>query len=254
MDIFLNSLLYGPILWIVLKIIDKILDILIHKVFFTWIYNILKNYYKILKSNTKPINTNFIFSTTFDEKITIDEMKKRINNIFNNHLSEYIKEVSFSNISWWENDTLCKISLFYSDFLFNIQIKNKQGNFDLSNNNNSCINGLTILFNSKYTFGQFTDYIISINALIRVFENLFNESFSIKTTSNGNFEIEPIKREYNIEQWIKRENLDITTTLKSRDNIIITLYPNKSEIVFPYLIIDKKIISSLKNIILFYYL
>lgn len=59
--------------------------------------------------------------------------------------------------------------------------------------------------------------------------------------SKGTFVITPIKGELTLDQWIKKENFDVSMLLKSKEQILVDFYADKAKLTTPHLGIDSTI-------------
>jgi hypothetical protein len=260
-DLFEIGFLTAIGAWFFMYIFDKLLKYAIDKVFFTWIWNYIKRWVRILMTRANPIETEFVFSIVFnEEKIndSVDKFKQIIQSIS----EEYRDRLNFSDITWKENNIFSLFSIRYNDKSYIINIRRKISyNNDMINvykynmeTINFLVNGLTFSIKSYFPFYYIDKNILALNSINNIFKEEFKKYYTIQNYSKGNFIISPIKLKFNVDDWIKDKTFEASLFLKSKEDIIINLYPKKAEIIFPDILMDNKVSEYLQEVVLNYYL
>jgi len=248
---------------VLLKIIDIILEQLLNKTIFTRIWTLLSKNLKKFLTRFKPIKTYFQFRVQF-EPCEINTIKESIVRLFSSISEKYPELVGFSSIMWDDDNIACSVNVNYNEreFRMNICIDTEYHDFDPEEELLRPYKKGTFVFSDSvafsievvFPFHMLDQTLLALSAFTSLLKEGLTEHFSITKFSKGMFTIAPIKGDFTIDHWVKEKQFDVSLLLKAREKVLVNLYPEKAEIIFPTLQIDDKASEYLKGTLLNYYL
>ncbi len=223
------------------------------------IWDLIERKIKIFLSRERTIKLELLFSLSYFED-NVDNVKHNIIKSFQEIPKKFDKKILISDGTWSNDNTLTKQNVSYEGikYEYEIQIKTllNSNNVMLEKEENMLLKSdslLTkIIYDTKYKY--LDDSLNTLSANITIVKEIFNYYLDVRNYGKGNLIISPINPKFKIDNFIKPSKGKIGINLEMGTNIVINLYEDKAEIIFPNLLIDHTVMQYLNEIILYYYL
>jgi len=251
---FIFILIIKLIKWIAEKFFNRIILGFIDN-----IWNLIERRIKIFLSRNRNIKLELLFSLSFYEDDVVN-IKNKVIHSFQEIPKNYDKNIIISEPTWSSDNTLVKQNIIYeginydyeihinSSYDFNNEPIKKENNIIMKSDSLST----KIIYDTKYRY--LDDSLNTLSSNITIVKETFSYFLGVKNYGKGNLIISPINPKFKIDNFIKSNKFQIGINLETNENIIIDLFKDKAEIIFPNLLIDHTVIQYLHEIILYYYL
>lgn len=262
----LISLLYGALGTLggilLLKIIDVILEHFLNKTLFSRIWTTIARSIKKFQTRWNPIIMRFQFRVELEPNEPM-KVKEDLIKLIGFLSEKYKGQITFSPLTWTDTDRMGSVNTTYNqrEFRIDMHISSEYRDYELEREVFKTTEEVFEISNSvafsievNFPFKSIEPMLLSLTSLTNFISKQLEKILPVIGFSKGLFTIAPIKADFTMNHWIKEKQFDISLLLKARENILVNLYPNKAEIVFPTLQIDEKVSEYLEATILNYYL
>lgn len=262
----LISLFYGALgilgTIVLLKIIDVILEHLLNKTLFGRIWTTIAKSIKKFQTRWNPIVMRFQFRIELESSEPM-KVKEDLIKLVNSLSEKHRGQIAFSPLTWTDTDRIGSVNTTYNqrEFRIDMHISSEYRDYEPEREVFKATEEVLEISDSvafsievNFPFKSIEPMLLSLTSLTNFISEQLKETLSIVGFSKGLFTIAPIKADFTMDHWIKEKQFDVSLLLKARENILVNLYPNKAEIVFPTLQIDEKVSEYLEATILNYYL
>ncbi|MFQ6056758.1 MAG: hypothetical protein ACE5J3_12340 [Methanosarcinales archaeon] len=245
--------IYGALgvigIYIGARVIDVVAKHFIDRAIFGPFWNYIKQRVKILFTHAKPISVEFQFKIRTNP-MPLNNIKTSIKNAL-----EYVKEENKNRIkadplTW--NDKYGNVNLSFGKWTFKLSMSFLE-DYELIGQNNNITN-IAFSIDVNFPFSSLSNVVLDLSAITGFIRHAILREIPNAKFSKGTFVITPIKGELTLDQWIKKENFDVSMLLKSKEQILVDFYADKAKLTTPHLGIDSTIAQYLRAILLNYYL
>lgn len=113
--------------------------------------------------------------------------------------------------------------------------------------------GVTITF--QFEFGQLKGSMIDLMLFARFFRDAVTDLLPVRSVTDGRFVVTPIDNDLTLDEWIKKEQFDVSLLLESQDQrSSVEFHGNKAVISSPHTDVDDKTVEYIRATLLNYYL
>jgi hypothetical protein len=257
------TLSYGALATILSLALLKIIDMLLEKFYSitvfgnAWLWLSIK--FKQLFTRLKPIRIRFEFSTAIESTKT--EKVKSSLDFLSTAISKK-QQISISPLAWSDDNSVGTSNIQYHDKDFFLKVSTSQlatspilieQEEAFLNSDLMSTEDIAFDLESRFAFYELEEMLLNLGTLLNLIKEELKESLLVSHFSNGIFTLETTKGKINIDKAIKEKDFEVSLVLKSKDKFTIKLYPTETQVMFPSLQIDDKVLEYLRFVILHYY-
>jgi hypothetical protein len=249
-------------LWFGTKIVDAIAARLVNEKIIEKVFNRIVRRIKIFRTRGDPVSATFSLSFTPEQDLTVSDAIDKLEIGFNRAEQASNGKISIESQHLDESDRDGKVEIHYSDATeaFNIDVDiiqdpdsiRQMNSVDPANIKVGSI-GLDIEF--RFPFHLLEDTLFNLGSLVNYLEDGFNSEIR-GSFSDGSLVISPVEDGLTIDDWIEKEQFDISLllTTEGEDRTEVEFFPDRAVVKSNQREIDAQTVQYTKELLLNYYL
>lgn len=261
-DLSLQLLGAGAIVYIAQKFIDTLTSHIFDKKIFYPIFKSIKREWKILKTNAKPVKATFSLSYTPEQDLSISSTVERLKRTFHKVEKSSNGKITINDEYWSVSERRGKVEFHYSDqresFTVNIDLVRDTGSVKAipsGDPDEVKVGSIGLEIGFKFPFKQLEDTLFNLGSLISYLEGGFDGQIR-GNFSGGRFVITPVNTDLTIDEWVEEEQFDISLLLatEGKDRTEVEFFSDRAVVKSNQREIDAKTVRYMRELLLNYYL
>jgi len=241
---------------------DWILRNLFDRKVFEPIWSGAKRRYKSWRTKHNKITADYEFSIYLDSNLPEDAPREVTDDLLESVRSKSSGDFEIREEKWSNDDHEVDVTVLY---------KNRADPFELTLNFvpdpdrmnvqssdtgfNPSIGSIGVSTTFRFEFGNLRSSIIDLMLFARFFREAAKELLSVRSMTDGRFVVSPIESDLTLDDWIKKEQFDVSLLLESEDRRnSVEFYSDRAVISSPHTDVDDKTVEYIRATLLNYYL
>lgn len=244
-------------IWFGLKTVDIVLKKAIDKALLSSIYNRIKRKLKAIYTKKEKIESTLEFSSYLREDVEPSEIDDRVSKLESEISDVGGGRLEIEEILQNRTDEKHKLKIkSESGGVYDVElrfIRSMEPSVDNTVAETVESIGVSIVFDSS--FGNLEREIIGLSALLNHLQEAIGTVFDVRKSTNINFVIKPVESKLTLDQWIQKEQFDISLLLRSDSgDRSVEFLGDRAVISSPSDQVDRKTAEYVKEAVRNYYL
>lgn len=242
------------LLWLFFKAIDRALLWFFNEKVFAKLVSKVKKKAKALWTKRDHIRADFEFSADIDREITVREGKEKTDQLLEILQRECNGE--FEKTEDWEKSEMerrIRISPAEQDKPYIVDL-----NFVPDPTDHGTLDAplSSIGVHIEFAFGDLRGAIIDLTSFANFLKKALRQTYSVVHMSNSRFVVSPIDNDLTLDDWIHKQQFDVSLLLQSPENErrSVRFYGDRAEITSPHENVDDATVEYIRATLLNYYL
>ncbi len=245
---------------VVTTTIDYILQSLFEKKAFEPIWSGAKRKYKSWKTKRNKITADYEFSVYLKKDLPADAPRETAAEILNSISERSNGDFYVIDKKWSDDGNELDIRVRYKDkkdpyemTLNFIPGGSERGPFDTVHDHSIASIGVNITF--RFEFGKLRSSMIDLMLFARFLQASISDELKMRSITNGRFIVSPIENDLTLDEWIKKEQFDVSLLLESEEGrSSVEFHRDKAIISSPHTDVDDATVEYIRATLLNYYL
>ncbi|EJN61575.1 hypothetical protein HSB1_06160 [Halogranum salarium B-1] len=246
-----------------MKLADQILLRAINQRVFATAYSHIRKRIKAFLTRRDKIKSDLQFSVYLqpDDAYRVNSCDKYVDQLTANINRLSNGEAKVEDVKWDTSQTEADLQVSYASSRspYNIRL-NFIGEvppdttaFDSHKDAKISSVGVTVEF--EFAFAKLKSSIIDLSGLVQTIQESLSAMFPIRTVTNGRFVVYPLENDLTLDEWIQKEQFDVSLLLESDDQKrSVKFHGDRAEITSPNTKIDNETVEYIRATLLNYYL
>lgn len=249
----------GFLLAIVLTaVIDQVVQKLTDRKLFAPMWGWAKREYKTVVTKRKKIAADYEFSIYLESELSADSPRKVVPEILDRVVAASDDDFEVVEQKWSDDDREADIKVKYANRTdpYEITLNFIPGTSEpMSTGFDRSISSVGVSVTFRFEFGKLRSAIIDLMLFARFLQNAAQECLPVKEITDGRFVVSPIANDLTLDDWIKKDQFDVSLLLESEDGrSSVEFYSDKAVISSPHTDVDDKTVEYIRATLLNYYL
>jgi predicted HAD superfamily hydrolase len=238
----------------VIKIIDFATRRAINRAYFSEIWGWIKRKIKIILSKHRKIKCKYEFSVYIEDLDSKSSRKDVVDNVFSNVKERSKDSVEIDSNRWNSGNNTVHVKHTYmgksAPYETTLRfVEPIEADKSLSKKDSI---GVSIQF--SFEFARLRNEIIDLSGFVQILQDAISEELGSSEFTEPQFIVSPIDADLTLDDWIKKEQMDISVLLESSDtDRSVRFYPDKATIKAPHSKIDDQTVEYVRATVLNYY-
>lgn len=252
----------GASIWFGTKVVDAIAVRLVNEKIVSNIVQRVLRKIKIIRTRGDPVSATFSLSFTPEQDLTVLEATNKLETGFQSVEQASSNKISIESQHWNEDDRDGKVEIHYSDateaFIIDIDIVQDPGSIRRSDSiepANILVGNIGLDIEFRFPFYLLEDTLFNLGSLVNYLEDGFNSQIR-GSFSDGSLVISPVDDGLTIDDWIEKEQFDISLLLETdgEDRTEVEFFPDRAVVKSNKREIDAQTVRYTRELLLNYYL
>jgi hypothetical protein len=247
---------------IVTTLIDKVVHSLYDRKVFQPIWDGLKKRYKAWRTKRNKISADYEFSIYLDDKPASEQIQEIVDSIFQRVDAESEGDFELVEKKWSADGDEIDAKIRYKGqgepYELTLNFIPDQGGLETGpsvTEFGSTIGSIGINITFRFEFGKLRNSIIDLMLFARFLRDSANAVLSTRSATDGRFVVSPIENDLTLDDWIRKEQFDVSLLLESEDGrSSVEFYSDKAVISSPHTDVDNETVEYIRATLLNYYL
>ncbi|QCS41107.1 hypothetical protein [Natrinema versiforme] len=245
---------------VVTTTVDYILQSLFEKKAFEPIWSGVKRKCKSWRTKRNKITADYEFSIYLDTDLPADAPRETAATILNSVDERSDGDFQIVEQKWSDDGNEMDVKVRYKDekdpyeLTLNFIPGGSEGSpFDTEYDSSIGSIGVNITF--RFEFGKLRNSIIDLMLFARFLRNSVTDKLEVRSVTDGRFIVSPIENDLTLDEWIKKEQFDVSLLLESEDGrSAVEFHRDKAIISSPHTDVDDATVEYIRATLLNYYL
>ncbi len=243
--------------WIFFKLLDHLLERVIDQKIFSTAYEMTQKKLKAVLTRKENITSVLEFSVYLYPELTLHQARLQIDTLVRTLEQESNGEIEVEDVRWNSSKTDVDLSIVYSDntkpHTINLNFSAEE---DLRRPGESpSLSSIGVSISFQFPFHNLRGAIITLSACTQFLHDAMKAVYPVKSITNGRFVLYPLKNDLTLDDWIQKEQFDVSLLLQSQNkNRSVRFFSDRAEIQSPHTQIDEETVEYIRATLLNYYL
>jgi len=243
--------------WIFFKLLDHLLEQIIHQKIFTTAYETTRKKLKAILTRKKNITSDLEFSIYLYPELTLPEARQHLDNLIRMLEQESNGEIDVEEVRWNSSKTDVDLSIVYSGstnpHMVNLNFSAEES--QRSPGENPPVSSIGVSISFQFPFHNLRGAIITLSACTQFIHDAMKSTYPVKSITNGRFVVYPLENDLTLDDWIQKEQFDVSLLLQSQnEKRSVRFFNDRAEIESPHTQIDEETVDYIRATLLNYYL
>lgn len=243
---------------IVTTLVDYIAQSLLDRKIFEPLWTGARQRYKAWRSKYNKISSDYEFSIYLASNLPADSPREVAEDLLAEVDHQSDGDFEIVEQKWSDDD--CEIDV-------HVRYKNRQEPYELTLNFipdtddafdsefDPSIGSIGIRIRFLFEFAQLRNSMIDLMLFAQFLKDAADEVLPVRSITDGRFVVSPIDNDLTLDDWIKKEQFDVSLLLESQDRrSSVEFHSEKAVISSPHTAVDDKTVEYIRATLLNYYL
>lgn len=243
--------------WIFFKLVDYLLERIVDQKIFSMAYEMARKKLKAILTRKENITSDLEFSIYLYPELTLPEARQQLDTLVCTLEQESNGEIEVEDIRWNSSKTDVDLSIVYGD---NTKPHTVNLNFSADENQrrpgeSPPLSSIGISISFQFPFHNLRGAIITLSVCTQFLHDAIKAVYPVKSITNGRFVVYPLENDLTLDDWIQKEQFDVSLLLQSQDQKrSVRFFSDRAEIQSPHTKIDDDTVEYIRATLLNYYL
>lgn len=243
-------------LWLFFKTVDRALLWFFNKKVFAKIVSKVKKTAKAYWTKRDHIKADFEFSADIKPDMTVQTGKEKTDQLLEILQRECNGEFEKTE-SWETSDTEKRVRVSPTEkdepYIVNLRFipdPTDPGTLDAP------LSSVGVHIEFEFAFGDLRAAVIDLTSFANFLKNAIRQTYPVVHMSNSRFVVSPIDNDLTLDDWIQKQQFDVSLLLQSPENErrSVRFYGDRAEITSPHENVDDVTVEYIRATLLNYYL